>query len=136
MNSQSDDRRKYVRVGGSLLIKYKVLDVHEIYEESVTHDISGGGMKVPFKERPQAGSILELELELLKEHKKMTLKGKVVWIKSQPKNTGYPFEAGIKILDIGSDVRSKLSNYVQYLSRHELLREANLEGGSDGNNQD
>ncbi len=136
MNNESANRRKYIRVGSTLLIKYRVLDSKDFHEESVTHNISGGGVKIPFKEKPQAGAILELELELLKEQKKIALKGKIVWIKSQPKNTGYPYEVGVEILDIASNVRTKLSNYVQYLSRHDLLREAGREGGTGGSNQD
>jgi len=122
MSDNSAERREYIRVGRSLLLAYKVLDTPDGREESVTQDISGGGIKAPFKEKPMVGTLLELEFELLKEKKKLKLKGKIVWVKSYPKDTNYPYEVGIEFIDITSAAQTMLSNYIQYLNRYDLLK--------------
>jgi c-di-GMP-binding flagellar brake protein YcgR len=122
MKEKDQERRDYIRVGRSLLLSYKVIDAPDGHEQSFTRDISGAGMKIPFKEKPMVGTLLEIELDFIKEKKKIKFKGKVVRVKSVADERSYPYEAGIAFIDITPEKRTMLSNYVQYLNRHQLLR--------------
>ncbi|MBN3039478.1 MAG: PilZ domain-containing protein [Candidatus Omnitrophica bacterium] len=123
MCSLSSERRKFVRVGESLLLSYRTLSAQEAHQESFSNDISGGGVKMPFKEEPKVGDILELSIELLKEKKRMLLEAKVIWVKANPDDKSHPYQAGLEFTNIGLREKSMLSNYLQYLNRYALLRE-------------
>lgn len=116
------DRRRYVRVGRTLKLGYKVIHSVGKYERSVSKDISGGGIKIPFKEKPMEGSTLDLELELTQESKKFKFHGKVIWVKTQAQDKDYPYIAGIEFLNVSTAVQTMLSNYMQYLNRRELIK--------------
>lgn len=121
--SNGSERRKYIRVGKSLLVSYTVIDAAEGYRETVTRNISGGGIRLPLKEKLAIGTLLKLELELLKEKKRIQLEAKVIWIRPNPEDKGFPYEAGIEFINIGFAERTMLSNCVQYLDRDRLLKE-------------
>ena len=123
MKQTGPERRRYIRVGLSLLVGYTVIDVPQEHKELITKDISGGGMKLPLKEKLGVGTLLKVQLELLKEKKRILLEAKVVWVKPTPDDKEYPYEAGIEFINIGFAKRSMISNCVQYLNREELLKE-------------
>jgi c-di-GMP-binding flagellar brake protein YcgR len=123
MNQKESERRRYIRVGMQISVSYVVFDEVRESKVSIAKDISGGGMRLPLKEKLTVGTLLELQLELLKQNKTIVLEAKVVWIKPHPEDKDYPYEAGIEFLGIGAVQRSMISNYIQYLNRSELTKE-------------
>ncbi len=109
-------------MGESLLISYAVIDAAQKHWKSITKNISGGGIKLPLKEELAVGSLLKVELELLKEKKRIRLEAKVIWVKPNPEDKNFPYEAGIEFVNIGFAERTMISNCVQYLNRAELLK--------------
>ncbi len=117
------ERRRYVRVNKSLLVTYIPIDAARKPSQSVIKNISGGGIKLPLKEELAAGALLRLELELLKEEKRLQLEARVVWVRPNPENRKFPYEGGIEFINITQAERTMLSNCAQYLNRAELLKE-------------
>ncbi len=122
MEQNNSERRKYVRVGVSLLISYIVIDGSQESKESITENISGGGMMIPLKEKLAVGTYLKLQLDLLKKRKKIQLEAKVVWLRPIPDEQGYTYKAGIEFINLNFAKRNVISNYVQYLDREQLLK--------------
>ena len=123
MGHADEERRQYVRVGLSTLVSYTVIAMPEKHKESVSGDISGGGMRLPLKEELSTDTVLELKLELLKKKKNILLKAVVVWVRPRINDKEYPYEVGIEFLNIGLAERTMLSNCIQYLNRKDLLKE-------------
>lgn len=119
------ERRRYVRINESLLLSYAPIDASHEPVHTSAKNISGGGLKIPLKDKFVVGTFLKLELELLKEKKKRNLQAKVVWIRpnSEKDKEEFPYEGGIEFVNLDPEERNMLGNYFQYLNRTELLRE-------------
>jgi c-di-GMP-binding flagellar brake protein YcgR len=116
------ERREFIRVTLSLPVRYSVVGLKQGYTESHTEDISTGGLRLVLKEALAVGTLLKLELELLKEEKTVlvNLQASIVWVNPVPSNLEYPYKAGVKFIDIGIDERMFISNCIYY--RAELLK--------------
>ena len=123
MKEQNPERRRYIRVGASILASYIVLDIHKKRKKLAAKDISGCGIRSFIKERLKPGTLLEVTLKLLKENKKIILKARVVWLNPSPAGKKYSYEAGLEFINIDFAQRTRLSNYLQYLDREELLKD-------------
>jgi len=123
MKEQNPERRRYIRVGTSMLVSYIVLDKHKEKKKLTSKDISGGGIKLFIKEQLKPGTLLEVILELLKENKKIILEARVVWINPSCAGKKHFYEVGLEFINIDFAQRTRLSNYVQYLNREELLKD-------------
>ncbi len=123
MKQTGPERRRYIRVGISLLVSYNVVDAPHEHKELIAKNISGGGMRLPLKEKLTVGTLLELQLGLLKEKERIQLEAKVIWVKPTPDDRQYPYEAGIEFINIDFVKRNMISNCIQYLNRAELLKE-------------
>jgi len=115
------DRRKYFRVALPLLVSYTVVDAPQEIKELYPKDISGSGMRIPLKENLGVGTLLKVELDLLKDEKKIQLDAKVIWASPVPDDRQYPYEAGIEFINVDLADRIMISNCVLY--RAELLKE-------------
>lgn len=123
MKNKNPEKRHYVRVGASVLTSYKIINASKEKESEIAaKNISGDGIKIPSKKRLEPGTLLEITLNFLNENKTITLKAKVIWINSNNNNKKYPYEIGLKFVNISSAQRTELSNYVQYLDREGLLK--------------
>ena len=123
MEYTGPERRSHIRVGVLLELSYTLVDADQEHKELAARDISGGGMRIPVREKLAIGALLKVQLELLKEKKRIQLEAKVVWIKSTSDDKEYPYEAGIEFINIDFAERTMISNCVQYLNRAELLKE-------------
>lgn len=122
MEQNKSERRRHGRVGQLLCVSYAVINRRQKNRELIVKNISGGGMKIPLKENLIVGTLLEVQLELLKEKKKILLKAKIVWIKPASSGKKYLYEAGVEFINVDSAERTMISNCVQYLNRDELLK--------------
>lgn len=123
MKKQNPEKRHYIRVGASILVNYKVLDENKGEEGLTAENVSGSGMRIPVKKKLKLGTLLEVKLKFLNENKATALKAKVIWINRNRRSKKYPYEAGLEFVSIDFAQRTKLSNYVQYLDREELLKD-------------
>jgi c-di-GMP-binding flagellar brake protein YcgR len=114
------DRRKYFRVALPLLVSYTVVDVPQEIKELYAKDISGSGMRIPLIDNLAVGTLLKVELDLLKEERKIQLDAKVIWVSPVPDDRQYPYEAGIEFINVDLADRIMISNCVLY--RAELLK--------------
>ena len=128
MKHEGLDKRRYIRIGTSLLVSYTVLDAQGEHKELITKDVSGGGIRLPLKERLSVGTMLKVQLELLKEKKRISLEAKVIWIKPTLDDKEYSYEAGLEFINLDLAQRAMISNCVQYLNRGELLKWFFLKG--------
>ncbi len=129
MGNKGRERRKYIRVRESLLVSYTAIDAEQRHHVSVSKNLSGQGVRLPLKEKLKVGTLLRLQLELLKEKQKIQLGAKVVWVRPNPQDKVFPYEAGLELINISLAKRTMLSNYLQYLKREQLPKE--VEGGED-----
>ena len=120
MEQTNPERRKYFRVALPLLISYTVVDTPLEHKGFSSKDISGGGMRLPLKEKLAPGTLLEVQLDLLKDEKKILLKARIIWVKPVPDDVDYSYEAGIEFINIDVSERIMISNCVLY--RAELLK--------------
>ena len=123
MQEQNPEKRHHIRVGTSILASYIVLEVYRKGKKLTSQDISGGGVRILIEERLKPGALLEVTLRLLKEDKKIILKARIVWIKPGQTDKKYSYEAGLEFINIDFAQRTRLSNYLQYLNREELLKD-------------
>lgn len=120
MEEKQPERRRYFRVMLPLLVSYTVGDVPPKQEE-YTKDISGGGMRIPIKEKLAVGTLLKVQLDLLKDQKVLELEAKVIWVNSVPDDYDYPYEAGVEFINVSFEDRLMISNCLLY--RAELLKQ-------------
>ena len=117
------ERREFIRVALSLPVRYSLAGASQEYKESHTEDISTGGMRLFFRENLAIGTLLKIQLDLLKEEKIIhldALEARVVWVKSNPSNREYPYKGGVEFFNIDIDERMLISNCIYH--RAELLK--------------
>lgn len=110
----AQERRKYCRVWLPLEVSYAVVGKPSEKKRLVTKDVSGGGMRLALEEKLNAGTLLKIELELLKEKKKIQLDARVIWLEPAPDYMECSYEAGIEFINIGLEERIMISNYLLY----------------------
>lgn len=93
-----DKQRQYLRVGKSLQISYRV-SKQLLGSASRSTDISPGGIRMPIHQQLQPGTILELQISSPEIEKPIIAIGEIVWLKPK-RESGYPFETGIKFIKI------------------------------------
>lgn len=120
MEEKQPERRKYFRVMLPLLVSYTIGEPPRQGEE-YTKDISGGGMKIPLKEKIAVGTSLKVQLDLLKDQKALELEAKVIWVNAVPDDYDYPYEAGVEFINVSLEDRLMISNCLLY--RAELLKQ-------------
>jgi c-di-GMP-binding flagellar brake protein YcgR len=106
-----DERRKEVRIDKLLSISYRI-SKGLLKSTSSTRNVSQVGLCLPVFQRLDPGIVLEMEMKLLEYRRPITASGEVVWIRENPDNKQYSFEAGIgfiKIESIGKNGITKIS---------------------------
>lgn len=117
------ERREFIRVTLSLPVRYSVVGAQEEYKESYTEDISTGGVRLLLKGELAVGTILKLQLELIKEEKTIrldALQARIVWVKPVFNDLEYPYKAGVEFINIDTNERLLISNCIYH--RTELLK--------------
>ncbi|MFH1338659.1 MAG: PilZ domain-containing protein [Candidatus Omnitrophota bacterium] len=113
MNRAGEDRRKFSRVWLPLEVSYTVVDKPDEKKTLVTKDIGGGGLRLALEEKLETGTLLKIEIELLKD-KKAELDARVVWLKPAPDYMECAYEAGIEFINIGLEERIMIGNCLFY----------------------
>jgi len=111
-------RRQFFRFECTLPVKYRVVDVMQETEEnkppfveSVTKDISGGGICIKIKEVVPTGSLIECELELSKTNK-LQFYGVVSRVNSREDDLVYTHESGVSFKYIEKKHKEEIIRYI------------------------
>ncbi len=105
-----EDKRKFVRFGISLDIKYKV--PHRSIEGLAQgRDLSREGIGCYLGERLPVGVMVRLEINIPVEIIPIFTRGEVVWCKESDAGKGANFNSGMKIIKMDSSDKSRLLEY-------------------------
>jgi hypothetical protein len=96
-----DERRKEVRLDKFLSISYRI-SKGLLRSSSRSRNVSQAGICLPVFQHLDPGVILDMEINVQEYEKPILASGEIIWIKANPGNRQYPFEAGIRILNIDS----------------------------------
>lgn len=113
-----EERRKYIRLGASVKIKYTILSSGSTSLETYSKDLSLGGIRIEIREQIQPKTMLELEMMLPNEEEWLKTKGEVVWQEQVIKKGKVLSETGIKFLEMDIKDRIKLNQYLLSLVRN------------------
>ena len=100
------ERRSYKRLEMELPLYYRKLDSKGFFN-SVSRNISEGGLGVILKEPESIERVLQFKLLMPKGHDIVDAIGRVVWLRKDA-NT-QTAQAGIEIMDLGTDYRNRIS---------------------------
>ncbi len=104
------ENRQFLRLSKSLMVSY--LPVKQLFRGGTrTTNISTGGICLPFFQRLELHSILDLEISLSTEERPIKATGEIVWIKTR-NDVKFPFEVGIKFIKIEASLRDKLEKFI------------------------
>ena len=111
------ERRRYVRANGLVLVNYKVPDL-QLEGKSSAYDISGGGLRITTNKKLSSEASVEMEIYLPGSSQPIIAKGEVVWSdkvkeKKQLQGPEEYFFSGIKFTVIEEENRNRIINYVR-----------------------
>jgi len=112
-----ENRRQQIRISKSLEVKYKIADGF-LKSGARSFDISKGGIRLPTIQRLRPGTILELEIKLSEVADPIIAIGEVMWL-SPRKQGEYPFEVGVKFIDIAPIDSEALRNLCKDIEKKE-----------------
>jgi len=111
-------RRQFFRFECTLPVKYRVVDFLQESEEnkppfveSVTKDISGGGVCIKIKDVIPAGSLIEGELELSRT-RKIKFYGVVTRVSIREEDSVYTHEIGVLFKNIDKKHKEEIIKYI------------------------
>lgn len=117
-------RREFFRFEVNLPVKFRVIEsvnmkCDQEYIETVTRDLSGGGLCMRLKEPIEIGKYLECELNL---PDKIKFIGKVVRFTQYERMQGaYKYEIGVSFVRIDEVMREKVISYI-FQEQRRLLK--------------
>jgi len=102
-------KRRYVRIKRDIRILSSKIPGYQ----TITRDISLGGVKVELKKPLPKGKIIEitLDLETRRSTEGVNLKAEVVWIRQ----AGRIWEAGLRFIYSSPAQKEEIENYLKYL---------------------
>jgi c-di-GMP-binding flagellar brake protein YcgR len=114
-----EDKRAFTRMDKSISLYYKVYKSQEELikkvpvpeEESITKNISAGGLLFTSDKALAVGSILDLKMELPDGEGTIHCLAKVV--RTEETEEGRSYDIGICFLDIASSHRARINRYIQ-----------------------
>ncbi|MCQ9208158.1 MAG: PilZ domain-containing protein [Omnitrophica bacterium] len=113
------ERRKYVRSDGLVLVNYRIPET-KIEGKSSAHDVSGMGVRIIIDNKIKLQTTVEMEIYLPGNSQPVLAKGNVIWVKKcqdiaktqiTPKEEY--FYAGINFTIIDEKNRKRITDYVQ-----------------------
>lgn len=113
-----EERRKYVRLGASVKIKYTILPYGSTSLGIYSKDMSVAGIKFEINEHIQPKTVLELEIMLPQEEEWLKPKGEVVWQEQVVRSGKVLNETGIRFLVMDINCKIKLNQYLSGLVRN------------------
>jgi c-di-GMP-binding flagellar brake protein YcgR len=112
------ERRQYIRLSKSLIIIYRVKNQF-LRSGTRSKDICAGGICLPVFQRLESGTILELEIRLSEYGKPIKAIGEVAWVR-KIEDAQFPFEIGIKFINIDASEQRIILDYVTKSGKGEL----------------
>lgn len=108
-----DERRKYRRIPEQIKTICKVMG-EEGELELHTLDVSGGGIRLPLRNKLKQGTLLELNLVLPGANQAFFVLGKVVWQSRDPiKDTkGVHYLTGVEFTQLGLSSRMQIIHHI------------------------
>ncbi len=108
-----EERRDFPRLTVSVDIEYLILNEIKA-QQSLSKNISAGGICLIVYEKIAIGSILLLKFRFPNDNQEVQAKGRVVWssyftIGADRKDR---YDLGIEFTDIGADVKEKLAQHI------------------------
>ncbi len=112
---EMSERRQTIRINESFKITYKVISPPDGWGNSVSMNISKGGIALPIDHRLIPGVVLDLQIKLIENTNPIEATGEVVWIKENPsKNEAeFPYLVGIKFINIDLRDRDRIYYYIE-----------------------
>ena len=111
------EKRSFPRIKGEVSIVYKIMGSNEEGEIRAM-DISGGGVRLPIKEKVKPETLVELNISLPSQEAPFYGLAKVVWQSPtavKGKNGKNYFETGIKFIRVGLHNRRQIVRYINSL---------------------
>ena len=122
-----EERRRYVRANGLLLVNYKIPQL-QLEGKSSAYDVSGSGVRITVDKKLKLGSLVEMEIYLPGNSQPILAKGEIIWTQrcatkaeSQITPQKEYLYVGIKFTSIDENNKNKIVNYV-----HRKLRQAKV----------
>jgi len=116
-----EERRQKVRINTQLGVLYEVLvDKKNRKYNSISRNISLGGVNLVLNEKLSSGTELRLQLDLPDEHKPVLTCGRVVWVKeisdklSKQKKDERLFSTGIQFTHITVKDEKSLCRFIDH----------------------
>ncbi len=110
-----EERRKFVRLDTTLSVFYQVLPAEQA-SQSVTVDISGGGICLFVREPFKPGAQLQVEIQLPGRQEPVRFRGEVVWCEQYEvigkTRRERSIEAGLRFLDLHPRDRQAIMDHV------------------------
>ena len=119
-NNIKVERRRFPRLITSADVEYTILEKKALQEkDTVSKNISAGGICLIVYEKIELGSLLDLKIRLEDINYVALVKGRVVW------SSYFTFDAdkkarydlGIEFIEINESDRQKISKYILNLTR-------------------
>ena len=121
------EKRTFKRIDISVLVKYKVQD-KEKEIESMSIDLSGGGVQLLVNEAPPRGSSVELKMDIPRHVEPISARGEIVYSRviSGNKGSGGRRRLGIRFTKMDIHDREKIIKYV-----YECISDRRIRGVRD-----
>ena len=124
----NQQRRNYFRLDCFVEVRFRIMDptldeAHDIdrpYVNTLTNNLSGGGISLMLEEIIQEGTIVECEM-FCDQSSKVTFFGKVMRFEEIDNYGKYRYEAGIAYIEISDNDRELIVKYI-YDEQRKLLR--------------
>jgi len=110
MNSQSQERRRFLRIPENLPVTYELL-LNAKTEQCHTKDISQEGIRFFIDNLVPKYSLLKIKLNLDKPSLSFDALVRVVWIKKTPQNDKY--EVGVEFISAPKAATEHLIKYIR-----------------------
>jgi len=111
----AQERRRFPRVPESFQVRYRVFgDLEESWRTVRALNFSAGGVRFRGPDLFEAGTSLNLQIQLPGAAQPMTLRGQVIW--SQMQASGVT-ESGVEFIDVSPEHRILIDQMVSFLAK-------------------
>ena len=102
------ERRRHPRISKPVNVTHRMLQ-QALRAGSRIKNISESGIRIPIIRKLEPGTTIQLEIRLVEFQEPIVTMGKVIWLRTR-NDVDYPFEAGIKFLELSLADRNKIRN--------------------------
>jgi len=111
-----EERRHYLRIGRWAAISYTTRSA-QFKSGSRASNISEGGICFPTVGRFDPGTVLDMEIRLEETQAPIRAMAEVIWSKAR-EDSRYPFEAGLRFVDIDAGLQDKIRKLVEEILKN------------------